>query len=131
MIKTSHHTPGSTTSFHQILIIIFGTLFFGGSGDESLAERVEEAVSAGDRRAEAVAAAKAVDGALREDVDAVINWHEDFFRTIGQPEVTEAMILGKIDEIIETLEQLERAQVRLRADLHSKLERSEWDKVFD
>jgi len=124
-------TQGSTTSFHQVLIIIFGSLFFAGGGEAPLADRVGDAVTDSDRRAKAVAAASAIEAALGKDIDAVIDWHEDFFKAIGAAGVDEAKIRGKIDEIIEDLGQFERQQLSLRSDLRAQLEPSEWSEVFD
>lgn len=125
------HLGGSTTSFHQILIIIFGSLFFAGGDAKPLADRVKDAVSDGDRSAKAVAAAAAIDQARGEDIDAVIAWHEEFFKVIGGPDVDEAVVHAKIDEIIEQLEELERQQLSLRSDLRAQLDASEWSEVFD
>ncbi len=130
MVQRSH-VGGSTTSFHQILIIIFGSLFFSGGDAKPLAERVKDAVSDDDRSAKAVAAAAAIDEARGEDIDAVIAWHEEFFKVLGGPDVDEAVVRAKIDEIIEQLEELEQQQLSLRSDLRTQLEPAEWSEVFD
>ena len=72
-----------------------------------------------------------IDQARGEDIDAVIAWHEEFFKVIGGPDVDEAVVHAKIDEIIEQLEELERQQLSLRSDLRAQLDASEWSEVFD
>ncbi|MDG1985343.1 MAG: hypothetical protein P8M11_12300 [Planctomycetota bacterium] len=126
-----NQTGGSTTSFHQVLIIIFGSLFFAGGGNDPLAERVQDAVPDNDRGAKAVAEAAAIDEARGQDVTAVIAWHEEFFKVIGQPDAGETVVRAKIDEVIDQLEALERHQLSLRSDLRGHLEPSEWSEIFD
>ncbi|MBL6757825.1 MAG: hypothetical protein ISQ11_15625 [Planctomycetes bacterium] len=131
MMDERSQSVGSPTSFHQVLIILFGALFFSPGGGEPLAERVKDAVSDSARQERAVGAAEAIDAAVGEDVDAVIKWHEEFYRAIGEAGADEALVRGKIDEIIDRLAEFEQQQLSLRGDLRDQLEPSEWDEVFD
>lgn len=131
MMAEQHEPVGAMTSFHQVLIILFGALFFAPGGHEPIVDRVESAVSDGARKEKAVAAAKAIDAAVGEDVDAVIAWHEEFYRAIGEAGADEAAVRGKIDEIINRLAELEQEQLELRGDLRDQLEPEEWSEVFD
>ena len=44
MMDERSQSVGSPTSFHQVLILLFGALFFSPGGGEPLAERVKDAV---------------------------------------------------------------------------------------
>ena len=117
------------TAFHQVLIILFGALFFkGGAGD--VADRVKDAVE-DDARRPAAAAAEALDASLKKDAAEVIRWHEGFYALIGTAEATADDVRANVDEFIATLEGLEREQIDLRRALVESLEPSEWGEVFD
>lgn len=131
MMDQRGQSVGSPTSFHQVLIILFGALFFSPGSGEPLAERVEDAVSDSTRQERAVVAAKAIDGAVDQTVGAVIRGHGEYYRAIGGAGADETLVRGKIEEIIERLAESEQGQLRLRGDLRDQLEPSERAEVFD
>jgi len=119
------------TAFHQVLIILFGALFFKGGAGDPIADRVKDAVEDDARRPAAVAAAEALDASLKRDAAEVIRWHEGFYALIGTAEATADDVRANVDEFIATLEGLEREQIDLRRALAESLEPSEWGEVFD
>jgi hypothetical protein len=126
----SRRGPGRA-GFHQILILLFGSMLFGGSGDLSLSEAVEESVEEGPRRERALASARELDAMPAEIVGRLITLHEEFYSVLDDAELEEEALRSSLDAMVDHLYASDLEALELRFQLAGELTDAEWRAVWE
>ena len=127
--RTAGHVP-RPTSFHQILIILVGSMFLGGGSGDSLADRVEDAVAKGPRRDQAIQVVERLQAHSEAEVQRFLDWHRSFYKLVGEQSRTEGEVRASVEELVDTINRFDRGSVDMMFELRGALEESEWNEVF-
>lgn len=117
-------------SFHQILIILLGSMFLSGGSGEHLKDRIADAVPEGPRRNRAVLVVEEMEDHAASEVKAFIDWHESFYGLVARETRTEAEVRAKVSELMDRVNRFDETVIDKIFALREALDESEWDEVF-
>ncbi|MEM6675652.1 MAG: hypothetical protein AAF726_22565 [Planctomycetota bacterium] len=119
------------SAFHQVLLILLGTLFLGGSGEQDrLRERVESVLPEGPRRDRAVAITDELDGMVDEAVRGFILFHHDFYRSVEADPESESKRRLLLDAQLEKTRALDQRTLDRYMELRTVVDSAEWAEVY-
>ena len=121
---------GTPTAFHQVLIILFGTLFLA-SGNDTLEDRVEDALPEGERRERALDVVERMEDHAEEELRLFVQWHEGFYDLIEEGERSPEAIRAAVTELMRGANDFDRRSVDLIMELREQVEPDEWAGLFD
>ncbi|MEM1448411.1 MAG: hypothetical protein AAGI22_04820 [Planctomycetota bacterium] len=122
-------TRRAPAAFHQVLIILFGTLFLA-SGDDSLEDRVEDALPEGERRERALEVVERMEDHAEEELRLFVRWHEGFYDMIEGGERAPEAIRSAVTELMDGANDFDRRSVDLIMELREQVEPDEWTGLF-
>jgi len=119
-----------STSFHQILILLFGYMFLGG-GSAQLDDRVKDVLPRGERRDRARAIAKQADRMPEALASELIALHDEFYDVLAEPTVSTSELRVPLDALVEKMHASNLELLDLRFQLVEELTAKEWGKVWN
>jgi len=130
--RTTKQEPRrAMTGYHQVLIILFGAMFFGGGGSVDITKRVKKTVGDDVRKERAMRIAEELDALPGNVVGDLISSHRDFYEALSSPELDPDAIRASLDVMIELLHEGDERGLELRFRLKDQLTAKEWGKVWD
>lgn len=118
------------TSFHQVLIILLGSMFLGRGSGADMKDRIEDAIPEGPRRNRAVLVVEQMEDHSAAEVEEFLDWHRSFFELVARETRTEAEVRAKVVELIDAVNRFDEVSVDKVFELREALDESEWDEVF-
>jgi hypothetical protein len=119
------------TAFHQILIILVGSMLLGDSKQVPLAEAVEESVEEGPRRERAIEIAGRLDAMSPAIVERLVGLHDQFYEVLDDADLERETLRASLDAMVDHLHTADLEAVELRFLLASQLSAEEWEKVWE
>lgn len=118
------------TGFHQILIILVGSMFLGGGSGADMKDRIEDAIPEGPRRNRAILVIEEMEAHSVAEVEGFLDWHKSFFELVGQETRTEDEVRAKVTELMDRVNRFDETSVDKIFELRGVLDESEWGEVF-
>lgn len=121
---------GRPAAFHQILILLLGSMFFGGDGSEDLVARVENALPDGDARDRAVEIAGRIVGGQRDAIRGFLDSRARFYDAVARETLTESELRSRLAGPIAELRTLEQHTVDEYLQLRTTIDAEAWAELF-
>jgi hypothetical protein len=121
--------PSRISAFHQLLIILVGSFFLGGSKG-TFPDRVRGAVADEERGSRAAAIAERLDARDAEGVRVFAEWHGRFYDLVRRGDSSEEEIRGLLDDFVDEIRRHDEEAVDRLFELRAVMTPEEWAKVF-
>ncbi|MEM9378643.1 MAG: hypothetical protein AAGB93_01750 [Planctomycetota bacterium] len=120
---------GRVATFHQVLIILFGTMFFA-SGSDSLDDRVEDLLPEGERRERALDLIDRIEDHGEDELHRFTEWHDRFYTMIESGERSPEAARAAVAELMDGANDFDRRSIDLFMELRGAIEPDEWSELF-
>ena len=124
--ERTHRTP-----FHQILLIIVGSMLLGGSDGIALEEAVGDVLEEGPRRERALETARELDAMPAAIVERLVELHDEFYEVLEDAELERHILRGTLDAMVDHLYQSDLKAMELRFRLADDVTAEEWGEVWE